>query len=349
MKKILISIFTIILISVAMMSSVYAAQLETTIEITPSTTEVLAGDKVVFTFVLKNVVNAQDDSIGAIAGKVTYDTNFFELVTGPQNTTFTEGGESGEAFNVLATAKEGETIAILTLKVKDNPTGSGIVSFTDLEASDGDMDKEGTEGVAKTPDKQIEIQLKSTEPEEPDDDKVEVTGITITPLSQKVKVGKSTTFVATVTPDNATNKKVTWSSSDEKIATVNENGVVTGIKEGTATITATTEDGNKKATATITVEKEDVTIPDGKDDTETPDTPKPSEPSTNPDIKVPSSEQPTTNGTTVTVGGNNNDTTIADTVIPKAGINAMLVVVIAIVIAGAIIIYKKNQDLKDIK
>ena len=70
MKKILISIFTIILMSVAMMESVYAAQLETTIDITPSVTEVSAGDNVVFTFVIKNVANAQDDSIGAIAGKV---------------------------------------------------------------------------------------------------------------------------------------------------------------------------------------------------------------------------------------------------------------------------------------
>ena len=61
MKKILISIFTIILMSVAMMGSVYAAQLETTIDITPSVTEVSAGDNVVFTFVIKNVANAQDD------------------------------------------------------------------------------------------------------------------------------------------------------------------------------------------------------------------------------------------------------------------------------------------------
>lgn len=168
-----------------MMSSVYAAQLETTIDIRPSVTEVSAGDNVVFTFVIKNVVNAQDNSIGAIAGKVTYDTNFFELVKGVQNTTFTEGGESGAAFNVLATAKEGETIAILTLKVKDNPTGSGVVNFTELEASDGDMNKTGNEGIAKTPDKQIEIKLKSST--NPKDDNIAVTGVTVTSASEKIK------------------------------------------------------------------------------------------------------------------------------------------------------------------
>lgn len=328
MKKILISIFTIILMSVAMMGSVYAAQLETTIDITPSVTEVSAGDNVVFTFVIKNVANAQDDSIGAIAGKVTYDTNFFELVKGATNTTFTEGGESGEAFNVLATAKEGETIAILTLKVKDNPTGSGIVRFTELEASDGDMDKVGDEGIAKTADKQIEIKLKSTTPTDPDDENVAVTGVTVTPASQELQVGKSTTFIATVTPDNATNKKVTWTSSDESVATVNEDGVVTGVKAGTVTITATTVDGGITGTATIEVKEDDVI-------------PTPVEPG--------NTEQPTIDGTTVTVNGENNDPTIATTEIPKAGISAILLMIIIGISALAVVIYKKNQDFKDIK
>ena len=339
MKKILISIFTIILMSVAMMGSVYAAQLETTIDITPSLTEVSAGDNVVFTFVIKNVANAQDDSIGAIAGKVTYDTNFFELVKGATNTTFTEGGESGEAFNVLATAKEGETIAILTLKVKDNPTGSGIVKFTELaasdgdvdrgdEASDGDMGKVGDEGIAKTADKQIEIKLKSTTQTDPDDENVAVTGVTVTPASQEVQVGKSTTFIATVTPDNATNKKVTWTSSDESVATVNEDGVVTGVKAGTATITATTVDGGITGTATIEVKEDDVI-------------PTPVEPG--------NTEQPTIDGTTVTVNGENNDPTIAMTEIPKAGISAILLMIIIGISALAVVIYKKNQDFKDIK
>ena len=66
MKKILVSFLTILLISVVMMGTVYAAQLETTIDITANVSEVSAGDKVVFTFALKNVANAKDDSIGAI-------------------------------------------------------------------------------------------------------------------------------------------------------------------------------------------------------------------------------------------------------------------------------------------
>lgn len=163
MRKFLTSILAIILISVAMMNSVYAEQLQTTIDITPNMTEVNVGDKVVFTFVLKDIANAKDNSIGAIEGKVTYDTDFFELVTGTTNTTFTTGGESGEAFNILCNdAKEGESIAILTLKVKDTATGSGVVKFTGLLASDGDVDR-ADEAIAQTADKEITIKLKSQE------------------------------------------------------------------------------------------------------------------------------------------------------------------------------------------
>lgn len=333
MKKIVISILTIILMSVAMIGTAYAAQLQTTIEIVPNVTEVSAGDNVVFSFMIKNVANAQDGEISAISGKVTYDTNFFELVTGSSNTTFTSGGASGEDFNVLHVAKEGEQIAVLTLKVKDNPTGSGIVSFTNLEASDGDMDKVGDEAVAKTADTQIEIKLKSTQPDNPGSDEVAVTGITITPLNGTVKVGQTTTFIAKVTPDNATNQKIAWTSSDEAVATVNENGVVTGIKEGTATIIATSEDGRKTATATITVEADNIPADDPTDQT-TPET--------------PDTETPTTDGTTDVAGGSN-DTTVADTVIPKAGVNTIILISIVAVLGATIIIYKKNQNLKDIK
>ena len=60
-------------------------------------------------------------------------------------------------------------------------------------------------------------------------------------------------MTATVSPDNATNSKVTYKSSDESVATVDANGLVTAKAEGTATITVTTEDGSKTDTATVTV------------------------------------------------------------------------------------------------
>lgn len=83
-----------------------------------------------------------------------------------------------------------------------------------------------------------------------DDEKVAVTSVTLDQSSASVEAGKTVTLTATVAPDNATNKTVTWASSSTAVATV-ANGVVTGVAEGTATITATAD--GKNATAEITV------------------------------------------------------------------------------------------------
>lgn len=81
------------------------------------------------------------------------------------------------------------------------------------------------------------------------------TGVSVTPATATVRVGKTATIKAIVTPDDATDKTVTWTSSDDTVATVDSNGVVTGVKEGTATITATTTDGGFTATCEVTVRK----------------------------------------------------------------------------------------------
>ena len=84
-----------------------------------------------------------------------------------------------------------------------------------------------------------------------------VTGINLDKTNLEIKEGKTQTLTATILPENATNKNVKWSSSNEKVATVN-NGVVTAISEGTATITVTTDDGAKKATCNVKVLEKDV-------------------------------------------------------------------------------------------
>lgn len=82
---------------------------------------------------------------------------------------------------------------------------------------------------------------------------VAVTGVTITPKTAEVAVGETTRLTATLAPAKATNKKVTFSSSDKEVATVDADGTVSGIAAGEATITITTEDGAKTAKAVITV------------------------------------------------------------------------------------------------
>lgn len=81
-----------------------------------------------------------------------------------------------------------------------------------------------------------------------------VSGITLTPTAATIQIGKTLQLTATVTP--AGTSAVSWSSNNEAVATVDQNGLVTGLKAGTATITATaTEDSNITATAIISVTK----------------------------------------------------------------------------------------------
>ena len=84
----------------------------------------------------------------------------------------------------------------------------------------------------------------------------EVTSVTLDKTSASLKAGETVTLTATVNPDDATDKTVTWSTSDASVATVT-NGVVTAVKVGTATITA--KSGDKTATCTVTVVATDVT------------------------------------------------------------------------------------------
>ena len=82
---------------------------------------------------------------------------------------------------------------------------------------------------------------------------IDVTGVEINPTTVNVTIGETTGLAANIFPQNATNPNITWSSSDESIATVNSNGLITAIEEGTAIITATTNDGNFTANTTVTV------------------------------------------------------------------------------------------------
>ncbi|OEK70195.1 phage tail protein [Staphylococcus equorum] len=82
---------------------------------------------------------------------------------------------------------------------------------------------------------------------------IAVTGVTIAPKTASVDVGSTTKLSSTVAPSTATNKKVTYSSTADNIATVTSDGTVEGVAEGEATITVTTQDGNKTDTSVITV------------------------------------------------------------------------------------------------
>lgn len=86
---------------------------------------------------------------------------------------------------------------------------------------------------------------------------VSVSGVNLKWDSLKLYPGDSTTLQATVSPENATNKNVLWTSSDDSIVSVDPNGKITAHKEGTATITVTTEDGNHFDTTLIEVKNQE--------------------------------------------------------------------------------------------
>ncbi len=82
---------------------------------------------------------------------------------------------------------------------------------------------------------------------------IAVTGITVNSDTVTLQVGNTSTITESITPANATDKSVIWSSLDTSIATVNNNGLITAIAEGNTTITVTTTDGSFTASSTVTV------------------------------------------------------------------------------------------------
>ncbi len=87
-----------------------------------------------------------------------------------------------------------------------------------------------------------------------------VSGVTLSETSKTMIVGHTATLSATVLPANATNKNVTWSSSDEDVAQVSGDGVLTAVAPGRATVTVTTADGSKTAECAVTVNPDPLVV-----------------------------------------------------------------------------------------
>ncbi len=135
------------------------------------------------------------------------------------------------------------------------------------------------------------------------------------PSTAEVELGKTLTLKPTFSPANATNKIVTWSSSDESVATVDNNGTITAKKIGSTIITVTSQDGNKQASCTVTVVEKSNNSSNGSDSNKT------------------------TNG---------NDPTTATTKLPNTGAKIGLIILLFTTISLGIFYYFKNKRYKDI-
>ncbi len=147
------------------------------------------------------------------------------------------------------------------LQVNEDGTYAGTegmvsgVSFSEVSKGDVAAFTE-TECIAPaTPEENTTTPEENTTTEEPAT--VAVENVTLDVTEKTLKVNETFTLVATVTPEDATNKAVEWSSADKKIATVDKNGKVKAVKAGTVKITVKTKDGGKKATCSVTVQADE--------------------------------------------------------------------------------------------
>ena len=153
--------------------------------------------------------------------------------------------------------KEGETATLKSTITPSNASNKGASWSTSnssvaVIATDGTViaKSEGTATITiKTSDGGYTATCKVTVSSA----KVSVTGVSMNNTSLSLMEGKTATLSATVSPSNATDKTVTWSSSNNSVASVSSTGVVTAKAAGSATITAKTNDGSKTASCSIIV------------------------------------------------------------------------------------------------
>ena len=171
--------------------------------------------------------------------------------------------ESVSLNQTKITLEKGKT-ATLVATVKPTNATNTAVTYKSSNESIAKVDSKGViTAVAKgtatitvtTTDgqKTATCEVTVTEKTEAGEGKVSVESISLNQTKVSLEKGKTTTLVATVKPTNATNKAVTYKSSNESVAKVDSKGVITAVAKGTATITVTTADGQKTATCEVTV------------------------------------------------------------------------------------------------
>lgn len=241
-----------LLLTVTMLFSMSAAAISALAASNPTISlekkEAYVGDEVSIAVSIEN-----NPGIWGMDLRISYDKTAMTLISVEngnfyQNSEWTKGNLNADAYTLSYEAGALEnistasgTLAILNFKINENAApgtyeikaeynaGDIInVSFDELpfDISNGSIT------VASKP--------------------VSVTGISLDKETASIKIGDRLTLTPIFSPEAATNKNVTWTSSDKSVATV-ENGIVTPFKKGTATITVTTEDGGFSASCVVTV------------------------------------------------------------------------------------------------
>jgi uncharacterized protein YjdB len=187
-----------------------------------------------------------DNSIDEWAPTVVYSSSNHHLTDSSMSTD----------VKILRLDKSRHADDPVLLHMEDAANGSEIIKPLDLVAqisrirdSNGRLRYPDQAAIDREDEFHIDIAITPTDPP----GHYPVTGIDVIPDSLTLHVDDRAGLVAVITPTWATDKSVIWSSSDPAIATVDENGVVTALKPGRVTITATTVDGEKTASCIVTV------------------------------------------------------------------------------------------------
>ena len=187
----------------------------------------------------------QDFTYTGIGGSVVIPEGFELVSVSHDSVTFATNKDKFSYFDQSITNNQTSNVCILTYKIDANVTGTFQLGIENLEITEGASEIWEKDGSAyttltiETPAQSISL------------DRDELT----------LAVGEQETLKATLTPSDATNPKINWKSSNEKVATVDENGVVTALKPGKTTITASA-DSNPALTdkCVVTVTKEPIAI-----------------------------------------------------------------------------------------
>ena len=246
MKKRILSILLACMMCISMLPTVALAAGNLDVKVTASTTNPSAGDTVTFTVSIGAVTKLQSmEFVIDVPAGMTYVASSAKLQDGLKDTLNVASADWTELTQKFTMYGDGEytssadtTIMTFDCSVDDSANGTLSVSVKAFSAADSDYEEIAANLIPAS------VTIAAAP--------VAVTGVELNKTSTSITVGKTETLTATVSPADATNKAVTWTSSDASVASVAD-GVVTAHKVGTATITVTTVDGSKTATCDVTV------------------------------------------------------------------------------------------------
>ena len=231
---------------------------------------------------------------------------------GPENVTSKVVIWSSSDESIATVADDGTVTAVkagdVTITAKA-AYGKNVTATCDIKVAEAEKPQPTPEPKPQpqpTPEPEPQPEPQPTpEPEpQPTPQKVAATTITLDKTTANLKEGETVELKATVGPENATDKSVTWTSSDESVATVSKDGKVTAVKAGSVKITATAVSGkNVTATCDITVTQAEVKKPAQN----------------NPDDKKPAGKQQIDTNKQPVSGNVNTDKSANQTKSPKSG------------------------------